>query len=76
MHILNGLSLDLLATLEEEKDSCVCQFGAVWGSRENNRRFDSSNEHSWLWFARVSVCEQFACLSASRERGVIKLEQI
>lgn len=24
VHILNGLSLDLLATLEEEKDSCVC----------------------------------------------------
>lgn len=30
VHILNGLSLDLLATLEEEKDSCVS--ASIWCS--------------------------------------------
>lgn len=61
---VNCLSLDLLVTLEEEKDSRLCACG------ENNRERGGGIwqfRHSCLFFFLL-VCEQFACRSAS-ERG-------
>lgn len=70
MHILNGLSLDLLATLEEEKDPCdslvQCKGGVA---ARTIVIFDSSNEHSWLWLARVYVSNLLAGQLLGRERA-------
>lgn len=76
MHILNGLSLDLLATLEEEKDSCVCVSLVQCGARARTIGGLTARTITVGFGLRACVCEQFACLSASRGKGVVKLEQI
>lgn len=75
VHILNGLSLDLLATLEEEKDSCVCQFGAVCGARARTIGGLTARSNTVGFSLRVSVSNLLAFQLLEGEE-VIKLEQI
>lgn len=73
----NGLSLDLLVALEEEKDSWIVYVFLIWCStaRIMGDRFDSSNEHSWPWFACMCVSNLLA-FQLFRGEGVVKLERI
>lgn len=75
VHISNGLSLDLLATLEEEKDSCVCQFGAVCRVRARTIGGLTARSNTVGFGLRVSVSNLLAFQLLEGEE-LIKLEQI